>query len=156
LVSHWLVFSTDDTKMRTPIEEPLPGDLVPYLEAFLRTWRPVLVRQARKFGGEPTHRRLWVDIHGNPMKEGTLRDLIKRYTRKEFGTAVWPHLFRDCLLTSVAVDQPDLMRIGATLLGHASSRTGEKHYNQADTGRQPAVWKDDIRASGSLPGHAEG
>ena len=65
------------------------------------------------------------------MREATLRDLIKRYTRKEFGAAVWPHLFRDCLLTSVAIDQPDLMRISATLLGHASSSTGEKHYNQA-------------------------
>ena len=65
------------------------------------------------------------------MKESTLRSLINRYTQKEFGTAVWPHLFRDCLLTSMAVDQPDMMRIGATLLGHASSRTGEKHYNQA-------------------------
>jgi hypothetical protein len=65
------------------------------------------------------------------MRESTLRHLIKRYTRKEFGTAVWPHLFRDCLLTSVAVDQPELMRIGAALLGHASSVTGEKHYNQA-------------------------
>jgi integrase/recombinase XerD len=123
---YWLVFTIDDTKMRTPIEEPLPDDLIPYLEAFLRTWRPVLLRQTRKFGGEPTHRRLWVDRSGQPMKEFTLRSLIKRYTQKEFGTAVWPHLFRDCLLTSVAVDQPDLMRIGATLLGHASSRTGEK------------------------------
>jgi integrase/recombinase XerD len=65
------------------------------------------------------------------MSESTLRHLIKRYTQKEFGTAVWPHLFRDCLLTSIAVDQPDLMRIGAAVLGHASSLTGEKHYNQA-------------------------
>ena len=34
---YWLVFSTDATKMRRPIEEPLPDDLIPYLEAFLRT-----------------------------------------------------------------------------------------------------------------------
>jgi integrase/recombinase XerD len=127
---YWLAFTTDDTKMHAPIEEPLPDDLIPYLEVFLRIWRPVLLRQTRKFGGEPTHRRLWVDRAGCAVKESTLRSLIKRYTEKEFGTAIWPHLFRDCLLTSVAVDQPDLMRIGATLLGHASSRTG-KHYNQA-------------------------
>ena len=87
---YWLIFSIGETKMHMPVQEPLPDDLIPYLEAFLRIWRPILVRQARKFGGEPTHRRLWVDIHGNPMKEGTLRDLIKRYTRKEFGTALWP------------------------------------------------------------------
>jgi hypothetical protein len=44
---------------------------------------------------------------------------------------VWPHLFRDCLLTSVAIDQPDLMKISPALLGHSNARTGEKHYNQA-------------------------
>jgi integrase/recombinase XerD len=129
--SYWLIFDTNETKTNTPIEEPLPHDLMPYLELFLTTWRPVLLRQAKKYGGASAHRRLWVDRFGNPMKEFTLRSLIKRYIGNEFGTAVWPHLFRDCLLTSVAIDQPDLMRISATLLGHASFSTGEKHYNQA-------------------------
>jgi integrase/recombinase XerD len=128
---YWLTFSPNDTKMHYAIDEPLPGDLIPYLEVFLRTWRPVLLRQANKRPSAPIHRRLWVDRFGRPMSESTLRHLIKRYTQKEFGTAVWPHLFRDCLLTSIAVDQPDLMRIGAAVLGHASSLTGEKHYNQA-------------------------
>jgi hypothetical protein len=31
----------------------------------------------------------------------------------------------------VAIDQPNLMRISATLLGHNNYLTGEKHYNQA-------------------------
>ena len=128
---YWLSFGSGDTKTGGAIDEPVPDDLLPYLEAFLRTWRPVLLRQASKFSGDPTHRRLWVDRAGSPMKEFTLRSLIERYTAKQFGTAVWPHLFRDCLLTSLAIDQPDLMRIGATLLGHASSHTGTKHYNQA-------------------------
>ena len=39
-------------------------------------------------------------------------------------TEPWPHLFRDCLLTSVAVDHPDLVKISATLLGTAASRPG--------------------------------
>jgi integrase/recombinase XerD len=146
--TYWLVFSTDATKMRRAIEEPLPDDLVPYLEAFLRTWRPVLLRQAKKYGGLSTHRRLWVDRFGRPMREFTLRSLIERYTRNEFGTAVWPHLFRDCLMTSLAVDQPELMRISATLLGHQSSITGEKHYNQArmlDASRRFAMTIFEIR-----------
>ena len=128
---YWLTFSSGETKMRMAIDEPIPDDLRPYLEAFLRNWRPILLRQAKRHGGTQTHRRLWVDIHGAPMKENTLRSLIERYTKKGFGTAIWPHLFRDCLLTSLAVDEPDLMRISATLLGHASTSAGEKHYNQA-------------------------
>jgi hypothetical protein len=131
LHSDLIPFSTGETKMQTAIDEPLPEDLHRYLEAFLRTWRPLLLRKARKFGSVQTHGRLWVDIYDKRMEESTLREFIKRYTREEVGTAIWPRLFRDCLLTSVAVDQPDLMRISATLLGHPSSRTGEKHYNQA-------------------------
>lgn len=128
---YWLTFHAEETKTGGPIDEPFPDDLTPYLEAFLRTWRPMLVRQAVKYSGDLAHRRLWVDIYGAPMQEHTLRSLIERYTAKQFGTAIWPHLFRDCLLTSLAEDQPDLMAIGATLLGHVKSDTGEKHYNQA-------------------------
>lgn len=128
---YWLTFSAEETKTGRLIDEPRPADLIPYLEAFLRKWRPILLRQGIKYCQSRAHRRLWVDKFGKPMQEATLRDLIKRHTRNEFGTAVWPHLFRDCLLTSVAIDQPDLMRISASLLGHLSSKTGEKHYNQA-------------------------
>ena len=75
----------------------------------------------------------WVDRWGNPMSEESLRELVKRCTRKGFGAHLWPHLFRDCLMTSVAIDDPDLVRASAALLGHASYKTGEKHYNQAQT-----------------------
>ncbi len=126
----------------------MPDDLVPYLEAFLKVRRPVLLRQASKFGNDPTHCRLWVDRAGKAMREGGLRDFIERYTEKEFGTALWPHLFRDCLLTSVAIDQPDLMTVSATLLGHSSPATGEKHYNQSrmiDAGRRYAATVSELR-----------
>ena len=128
---YWLSFSAEETKTGGAIDEPLPDDLVPYLEGFLRDWRPFLLRRGSRFGRDPTHRSLWVDRQGKPMREATLRELIKRYTRKRFGTAIWPHLFRHCLLTSVAIDQPELLRISAILLGHSNHQTGEKHYNQA-------------------------
>ena len=143
---YWLTFNAEETKTRASIDEPLPDDLIPYLEAFLRIWRPILVRQARKYCGDVAHRRLWVDRFGAPMKENALRDLIKRYTRNHFGTAIWPHLFRDCLLTSLAEDQPDLMAISATLLGHVTYATGQAHYNHArmlDASRRysRAIWE---------------
>lgn len=128
---YWLTFSRDETKTDASIDEPCPADLLPYLERFLKVGRPVLLQKAAKNGSDPTHRRLWVDRSGKPMREHTLRDMIERYTRARFGVAVWPHLFRDCLLTSVAIDRPDLMQISASLLGHTNIRTGEKYYNQA-------------------------
>ena len=86
--------------------------------------------------------------------ESTLREIIKCRTKKEFGTALWPHLFRDCLLTSVAIDQPDLMRTSSVLLGHTSYKTGEKHYNQAHmlhAGRRYAAAS--LRTAGELSEH---
>ena len=128
---YWLTFGPEETKAGGPIDEPLPDDLVPHLETFLRTWRPILLRQTAKYSSAPPSKRLWLDRSGKAMIEHTLRLTIERYTGDRFGTALWPHLFRDCLLTSVATDQPDLMKISATLLGRTTLKTGEKHYNQA-------------------------
>jgi integrase len=128
---YWLTFDIDETKTHRPINEPLPDDLRPYLERFLQIWRPLLLKRAHRLGGcDTASRRLWINLAG-PMKESSLRAMIKRYTQRKFGTEIWPHLFRDCLLTSVAVDQPELVRVSASLLGHANPRTGGKHYNQA-------------------------
>ena len=145
---YWLVFGTGDTKTGAAIEEPVPDDLVPYLEAFIRFRRPVLLRRRSEGSNMPPHRALWVDWSGQPLKEATLRAIIERYTKRRFGIAIWPHLFRDCLLTSVAINTPDLMRVSASLLGHSSLRTGEKHYNQArmiDASRQFAGTVSDLR-----------
>jgi integrase len=134
-----LTFAAEETKTGVAIDEPCPGDLIPYLEAYLKQRRPVLLAQAKPHASGLPHRRLWTDRSGKSMAEATLRSLIKRYTRAAFGVAVWPHLFRDCLLTTLAIDQPDLMGSSARLLGHASLRTGEKHYDQAlmvDASRQ--------------------
>jgi hypothetical protein len=87
---YWLTFEPEDTKTGETIDEPLPDDLVPYLEVFLRDRRPLLVRQATKFMREPAHRRLWVNTFGAPMEEAALRELIKTHTRRQFGNAVWP------------------------------------------------------------------
>ena len=145
---YWLTFSAADTKTGGAIDEPVPDDLTLYLETFLRGWRPILVRQANKRSGDALHRRLWVNRYGAPMREATLRHAIEVHTKRHFGTAVWPHLFRDCLLTSVAVDSPDLMAISATLLGHARLEAGQKHYNQArmlDASRRFAACMSELR-----------
>ena len=47
------------------------------------------------------------------------------------GHPIPPHLFRDCLFTTIAEAAPEQIQIGSRLLGHRSPATGEKHYNQA-------------------------
>jgi integrase len=50
-----------------------------------------------------------------------------------FGRPINPHLFRDCLATSIAIHDPDNVRMAAALLGHRSFATTERHYNLART-----------------------
>lgn len=128
---YWLSFTGEETKTGRPIDEPIPAALIPYLETYLRVHRPCLLHRNGKVSGLPPERRLWIDRDGRPMQEAALRDNIKRITKAAFGTAIWPHLFRDCLFTSLAVEQPELIGLGSALLGHASLATGPKHYNQA-------------------------
>jgi integrase/recombinase XerD len=42
--------------------------------------------------------------------------------------AINPHLFRDCVATSIAIDDPEHVRIAAQVLGHGTFATTERHY----------------------------
>jgi len=128
---YWLTFNAEETKTGRSINEPIPNNLVPYLERYLKVHRVRLLGKNGKSGNALTHRRLWVDRQGDQMEEFTLRSRIKAYTKAHFGVAIWPHLFRDCLFTTIAVEHPEMIKQGSTLLGHTSFETGEKHYNQA-------------------------
>ncbi|MDA8252036.1 MAG: hypothetical protein M0Z28_23125, partial [Rhodospirillales bacterium] len=47
------------------------------------------------------------------------------------GERLTPHRFRDSAATFIAEEQPEHVQIIAALLGHATLRTSEMHYNQA-------------------------
>ena len=126
-----LTFTTEETKTRRSIDEPIPNDLIPYLERYLWVHRVQLLRGKGKHGDALAHRRLWIDRQGDQMEEFTLRSRIEAYTKAHFGVSIWPHLFRDCLFTTIAVEQPEMIKQGSILLGHTSFATGEKYYNQA-------------------------
>jgi site-specific recombinase XerD len=78
---------------------------------------------------------LWIAATGMPMTAGALQKVLRRHTRARFGHEVNCHLFRDCLATSLADDNPDAVRLAADLLGHHSFRTTQKHYIAASQQR---------------------
>jgi integrase len=127
---YWLVFSADETKNGRHIEAPLPDHIIPYLVYYLRVHRPELL-DLRKNRLLPTPRALWINRLGQMMGEGAIREQIKKRTKAAFGHVIWPHLFRDCAATSIAIEKPDIVAIAADILGHASFATTDKYYNQA-------------------------
>ena len=57
---------------------------------------------------------------------------IKKRTCDAFGPPVWPHLFRSIAATGVVDHDPDRAGLVPDLLGHASTRTGQRYYILAD------------------------
>ena len=132
-----LCFAGSETKNGAALEFPLPASLVPHLARYLEHHRPVLLcprgprAAARRVCEAEAH--LWVSPYGTPLVEGALYWSITRRTAAEFGKALNPHLFRDCAATSIAVEDPDHVRIIPSILGHDTLATSEKHYNHAQT-----------------------
>jgi integrase/recombinase XerD len=126
--SYWLVFDKSETKNGRPIEMICPDELVPHIERYRHNYRPVLLARATTVLETA---RLWIGSGGRPMGLDAIRSQIEVHTRRAFGRTINPHLFRDCAATSVAVHDPEHVRIASVALGHAWASTTEKYYNQA-------------------------
>lgn len=123
----WLVLRGDETKTGQPIEVPFPDQLVPNLTRYLEYYRPLLA--ADPYRGD----RLWVSYRFTAQSPHSIQLQIVAHTVRAFGKSINPHLFRDCVATSIAIHDPENVRMAATILGHRSFATTEKHYNLAST-----------------------
>ena len=142
-----LTFSRDETKTDKPMALPVPNSLSPYLDRYINHIRPQLI-------GDEEFDRLWITKYGQPMKGKTVYDRITKVTKRAFGVSISPHLFRDCAVTTVAIDDPEHIGIAAPILGHTDPRTTEKHYIQANSlvaGRRLRQSVDTLRRELSPP-----
>ena len=126
----WIDIPAEETKTSVPIEAPWPDGLAQALDCYLREHRPVLCGLRNRWT-RPVGNALWVSTHGSPMTNIAIYDVFTRRTAETFGKPINPHLFRDCAATSIAVDDPQHVRIAAQILGHGSTATTEQYYNQA-------------------------
>ena len=136
----WVDIPGEDTKTGVPLLLPLPAELTAPINQYLACYRPAL---AQRWCGRyrPPGDALWISTEGSAMSYASFYMPIMRATRKAFGEPVNPHLFRDCVATSVAVSDPDHVRIVAALLGHRSHTTAERHYNQARNYEAARRWQ---------------
>jgi integrase/recombinase XerD len=65
------------------------------------------------------------------MTEMALYDTIRSRTKAGLGVASNPHLFRDNAATTMALADPEHVRLAAPLLGHRTTATTERYYQQA-------------------------
>jgi integrase len=113
-----------ETKTGAPVETVVPAELVPYLVDYLQVHRPFLLSSARSD-------HLWINQYGLAYAYKHFGERISHMVETRLGVRVNPHLFRDCLATTIATADPEHVRMIASLLGHTNGRTGEAYYNQA-------------------------
>jgi integrase len=81
----------------------------------------------------PSSRGLWIGAKGQKMSRRTIHQNITVLTARTFGHPIWPHLFRDCVATSIAIEAPDHVGAIAEILGHTTLATARKYYIQANS-----------------------
>ena len=114
------------------MEMPFPEPLVGYLELYLQEFRPALLIGRPKPGVvRPETAALWIGKGSRIMGGAAITFQIRRHTAAAFGKSINPHLFRDICATSVAIEDPEHVRMGRCPPGHTTLTISEKHYNQS-------------------------
>jgi integrase/recombinase XerD len=126
---YWLLFSKNEMKNRRIMEVRVPKWIVPWLERYLERHRYRLLRT--RDSSVPMTDGLWVSRSGTMLTAGGIREQIEARTEKAFGHAIWPHLFRDCAVTSVAIEDSENAYRIPELMGHTKPETASRHYLQA-------------------------
>lgn len=120
------VFEGEDVKNRLPLEFPVPAELTQSMWKYLKRHRVELL-------GDGQSHRLWLSVRRKSMTEHAIYCRAVALTKELFGKAISPHLFRDCLATTLAEEAPAEADIAARILGHATLRITESHYNRAQS-----------------------
>lgn len=122
-----ILLTPDDNKTRRVLEWTVPDHLSGYLREYLDVHRA-------RLQPDPPVAALWLSEQRRPLSGDAIRGIVRRHARDRLGLNLTPHMFRDVAFTSIALDDPEHVTIGMTLLGHSRIETGERHYNLARIG----------------------
>jgi integrase len=67
------------------------------------------------------------------MQPDQICQLIRKRTQTKFGKPLTPQLFRHAAATSIAIEDPEHVRMSVSILGHSSLATAERYYNLASS-----------------------
>lgn len=101
----------------------LPERLTPYMQRYLDTIRPGLVKDGR-------YEELWISRHGTPLTVAGLETRIFRLSHKRFGKGFGPHRFRHSIATTLTLRCPENPGLPAAVLG-ITLDVADGHYIRA-------------------------
>lgn len=136
-----LCFDADQMKARRPYLAPLPSTLTPYIDDYLRDFRPRLFAFAKP-PFDPHTDAMWISRWGRPIDWPGIQRQIGVRTKTAFGFPIPVHWFRDALASSIAEADPEAIGIAAALLSHRDPHTTRKHYEHASMIRATREFQD--------------
>jgi integrase/recombinase XerD len=126
-------------KNHRDFEQPLSAALTPLVDRYIDHYRQQLL-------GKSLDDHLWISWRGEPLAETGVYEVVTKRTRAAFGTAIPPHRFRDCAVTSLGELDPKLLALAPSLLHHSDVRTAEKHYDHARDNHAVTQWQRNVQA----------
>jgi hypothetical protein len=127
------------TKNGVHIRQHIPALLEPYLEKYLKHYRPLLIGRRGRWK-RPVDGALWVSKDGSPMRP------ISFYLRIVEITGLNPHSFRHCGVSTLAAEKPEFALLAMDLIANKSWQTVERHYLRAERQQANARMQDVIEA----------
>lgn len=128
-------FAAHQMKDKTPLDFYLPQDeeYRALMQLYLRRYRQKLLRQPELpiDAPLPSGGPLWVSTRAEAMSSQSLYYGCKRCTKATLGTAINPHLFRDCAASALTADKPEYVLAAARILNHNQLSTTLTHYEHA-------------------------
>lgn len=115
------------TKNGDPLTFDVPTCLLPYVEVYLTKVRMEFVTRASM-----NTNALWLGFEGQNLTAHSIYCRFILVTKRLLGTAINPHLLRDCAATTLSTVSVDDALIAAPLLGHRNFATTEKYYIRAN------------------------
>jgi site-specific recombinase XerC len=135
-----MIFPPEETKKGVPLDWSVPERLEPAVLTYIGEVRPALLKQ-----GIDDQGWFWIGRRGRRMPDTNISIRVTKTTRKHLGRDMSPHLFRDCVVTEVALERPEWIGISKNLLGHKLQASSQKYYNQATSFTAFARYGDVIR-----------
>jgi integrase len=111
------------------------------LARYLEMHRPSLLGE----DGDQTTQAFWIGKGGNPMGASAIAFQVRHRTEVELGVEINIHSFRHMAATNVANEDPQSLALASAVLGHASPKTTEAHYNRATTVSAVERYQDHLK-----------
>ena len=134
-----IALAGSETKNGRPIEIQAPDSMVAVFRRYIYEVRPLIAGSSR-------HLALWASPKGGPLTADGIYRMVIRRTHLALGRSVNPHLFRDIVATSFALERPDLVSLTMDLLNQACFATTDKYYLQSRSVAAGRRYADVIRA----------